>query len=241
MEVMTLTLSEYHGRSFENAEEVKNKAVEIGCFACKSILDKSEFEKQGYTGIIETSKKVTLVCPRCMMDTVTYGTELGEITEQLLEDLNKAYIQSIMTAKSVKGIERVALINGKEVILDIDSAIKADAFHKSRLAFAYVNETLKFNRLNDGRDHQHWLLQDFGISAKDFEGIPRGYIRPGRIQFFQGSDFRVTDYSVFKLDILLDKYQEFFGSGNIEVCNGVHIGKVGDVWKPIDIIGTYNI
>lgn len=131
-----------------------------------------------------------------------------------------------------------AIINGQTVILEDDEKEAAEKFHKKRLAFAWIHGKLTFNEnLNDDRDHQHWLLEDFGISPAEWESIPRGYMLPGKIQLFIGSDFRKLDATAIPstdFDLLRSKHYDRYGVSEINVYNGVFVGKVGDIWKPME-------
>lgn len=67
-----------------------------------------------------------------------------------------------------------ALLNGKVILLSDTEITRAADFHKNRYAFAFMKDTIIFNNNpNDDRDHQHWLLDEFGISPVEFENIPR--------------------------------------------------------------------
>lgn len=136
-----------------------------------------------------------------------------------------------------------ALLNGKMTNLELDEAIKADKFHRNRFAFAWIDGKLTFNKLGDSRDHQHWLTEDFGLTLQEFEETPRGYIKEGRIQLFKGSDFRKIDIDKDLTDFKSDKeslvkaHNKLFEGVTPEIFNGVKIGKVGEIWPPIEKIG----
>lgn len=137
-----------------------------------------------------------------------------------------------------------ALINGSVQILSDKEREAAEEFHKKRVPFAWVDGQLKFNTdPNDDRDHQHWLLDDFGISVEIFERLNRGYMIAGRIQLFKGSRFEpinTDDISVSDFNELLHQQYMMFGTQQTKVCNGVKVGKVGEVWDPIFVMGVYN-
>lgn len=82
------------------------------------------------------------------------------------------------------------VINGKEVELEGVEKTEAEKFHKEQIAFAMIPDgngknmqyELVFNEdSTDDRDHMHWLMDDYGITLEVFEGLVRGYIKPGRI------------------------------------------------------------
>lgn len=130
-----------------------------------------------------------------------------------------------------------ALINGNIIELNSEEKEKAEKFHRERIAFVILDNKLVVNdNPDDDRDHQHWLTEDFKITIKEFERLTRGYIKPGRIQLFIGSKFECINPDTLRLDHLLDLiclHNKKFGNNDIQVFNGVHIGKVGDIWEPI--------
>lgn len=137
-----------------------------------------------------------------------------------------------------------AIINGNKVILSDEDRKAGEAFHRRRLAFAWVNGQLTFNtNENDDRDHQHWLLEDFGISVEEWETLPRGYMMEDRIQLFIGSDFRPLDTSIISVtdfNNLLHTHATRYNSESVKVYNGVKIGKVGEIWPPMECLGTFD-
>lgn len=139
-----------------------------------------------------------------------------------------------------------AIINGKVVQLTNDERKAGEAFHLSRLPFAFLNNDLVMNQnRSDDRDHQHWLTEDYGLSLQQFEVTPRGYITEGRIQFFVGSDFRPMDMnSISDLDIakLMAQHKCMYpDTHSCNIYNGVKVGKIGEIWPPIDFVGTWSV
>lgn len=134
------------------------------------------------------------------------------------------------------------IINGKTIRLTDAERRAGEAFHKSRLAFAWINGRLVFNRKpNDDRDHQHWLLEDYDIAPEQWELLPRGYIIEGRIQLFVGSDFRPIDTSTVSrkdLSRLYAKHCSMYPSAKCNLYNGVQVGQIGKLWPPIEHIST---
>ena len=137
-----------------------------------------------------------------------------------------------------------ALLNGQVILLSDTEVTRAADFHKNRYAFAFMNNTIVFNNNpNDDRDHQHWLLDEFGISPVEFENIPRGYMKKDRIQLFVGSNFSPIDKSILtreNISILLAAHHKRYASKVVPIYNGVRIGKVGDIWPPVETIGVFN-
>lgn len=136
-----------------------------------------------------------------------------------------------------------ALINKEKVILSEKDRVAGENFHKKRFAFAFVNGELKFNTAGDDRDHQHWLCEDFGLTVDEFENTPRGYMLPDRIQLFIGSDFRPLNTSLISMsdfNTLLRTHGDRYNTKKITVYNGVKIGKIGEVWSPLETVGVFS-
>lgn len=142
------------------------------------------------------------------------------------------------------------VINGKEVELAEERVmaerVMAESFHKDQVAFAIVPisnaNILVFNEnYCDDRDHMHWLMEDYGISSEVVESVVRGYIKPGRIQLYTGSDFKCIDLqkvTLTDLERLEYKHNKHFRAGEIEVFNGVEVGRVGELWEPKELVFT---
>lgn len=137
-----------------------------------------------------------------------------------------------------------SLINGVRRTLSDAEAKDADTFHRERFAFAWVDGILTFNENNnDGRDHEHWLKEDFGITEEQFENINRGYMKPTYIQLFKGSSFKPVDtseISVSDFKKLCEVHGSRYGTDKVEIRNGVKVGKVGEIWPPISVIGIFD-
>lgn len=133
-----------------------------------------------------------------------------------------------------------AIINKQLIILTEEEQSKAAKFHKSRIAFIYVNGQIQYNEDDeDDRDHMHWAMADYDISYDEFEKAKRGYISKGKIFFYQGSDFskvEIEEISLQDLVDLIDKHNQYFNNETILVYSGMKIGKVGEIWKPLSCI-----
>lgn len=129
-----------------------------------------------------------------------------------------------------------AIIKGKSIELNAEEISGAAEFHKNRIAFGDVLGEYRFNTNKlDDRDHQHWICEDYGLSVDEFESIIRGYMVDGEVYFYRGSDFRCVNEYEINLDNLykvLEVYKENFASNEVNIYNGVHIGKVGERWLP---------
>lgn len=146
-------------------------------------------------------------------------------------------------------MDNQALINGEFVTLNDEQVKKAKQFHLNRIPFAWVKGELKINTSEtDDRDHQHWLCEDFGLTILKFERTPRGYFIKGRFQLFMGSDFGPIPYwksdeiskeSFYKLlEMYFDRYPD---ECDCYIYNGVHVGKVGEIWPPMSVVAQYGI
>ena len=135
-----------------------------------------------------------------------------------------------------------AIINGKVVELPEDERKAAEKFHLERVKFAWIDGELVFgDDPEDDRDHQHWLLEDYGISPVAFEFINRGYMQEGRIQLYKGSDFKsinTAEVSIHALQTLIDYNVAKYDSNIINIFNGVKVGKVGEIWPPLELLLT---
>lgn len=131
------------------------------------------------------------------------------------------------------------IINGKQIKLTPDEKKKIEKFHKSRIAFAFLNDGRCVINVNDVKEHKVCLKEDFGISFEEFEHLNRGYIKPGRIVFYKTLAFVPIENITKKLfRLYLKKALELFGSGEYEIWNGLEIGPLGQEWEPIHRIGT---
>lgn len=131
-----------------------------------------------------------------------------------------------------------ALINGKVQIISDEEKKGAAEFHKKRYPFIWINGKLTFNdNMNDDRDHQHWVCEDYGISVEEFEKSPRGYMLPGRIQLFIGSDFSCIPLHQIEfddIDHLISVHKSLYPDTAYQIFNGVKVGKIGEIWPPIE-------
>lgn len=134
-------------------------------------------------------------------------------------------------------MDKNALINGQFRELSEEEKVGAEHFHRRRLAFAWIGGVIQFNlKRNDDRDHQHWLLEDFGITPQEFEHINRGYMMYNRIQLFKGSSFapiEVADILQEDLHYLQCVHKRRYGEDTVPMYSGVVVGKVGEIWPPM--------
>lgn len=125
---------------------------------------------------------------------------------------------------------------------------KEKEYHKSRLAF-YIDEDYRVNFCEEPLSHVEWFKK-LGLidSLEDlrFERILRGNIRKDKIEFYIGKSFNsinIADDKMIKLaNIVLTnaaiKGKKYYtDSIKIKVCNGVLIGKPGQLWESKRICG----
>ena len=141
-------------------------------------------------------------------------------------------------------MDKIAIINKRGVELSDEDRLDAEEFHRNRLAFCWIKDKLVFNiDKSDDRDHMHWIMEDFNVSREEFETYIRGYASIDEMILYVGSDFRCltkNELDLIRPDfiLLVKHYKEFFGIIDeldcIPLYHGVNIGRVGDIWEPIE-------
>lgn len=141
-------------------------------------------------------------------------------------------------------MDDMVLIKGKMVELTDEEKKNTENFHRNRIAFVWLNGELLVNNPHDDRDHQHWLLEDYGVPIEQFEKLPRGYMIKDRIQLFISSNHSQISKTDLRLPMsyiieLREIYREHFpeNEGRVWVYNGVTVGKPGEIWPPIECLG----
>ena len=137
---------------------------------------------------------------------------------------------------------KTTIINGKNVNLSKAEQEGVTKFHKSRIAFAVIereNDYVLAMNINDPREHRVYLKEDFGVDDETFEKLVRGYIKPGKINFYVSSHFypvskeKLTDRLISDVEnVALREY----GEGEYSIGNGVVVGKPGEEWCASEII-----
>lgn len=123
---------------------------------------------------------------------------------------------------------------------------KESEFHVGRTMFAFIDGHVQY-RTYDNRDHAHWLHEDYGIDESGFEAIDRGYIRPVEnnnvvnIMVYRGIGHNRTTVTLSMIrqltHLAVSVYGKKFLSGKkLNIYSGVRIGKVGEIWEPLDFI-----
>lgn len=112
--------------------------------------------------------------------------------------------------------------------------------------FAFIDGQVSY-RTYDNRDHAHWLYEDYAIDEAGFEAIDRGYIRPlennniVNIMVYRGIGHNRTTVTLSMIrqltHLVVSVYGKKFLSGKkLNIYSGVRIGKVGEIWEPLDFI-----
>jgi hypothetical protein len=143
-------------------------------------------------------------------------------------------------------INERTIINGQEVDLSKEEQAGVTEFHESRIAFAVIPKEdggydLAINT-RDAREHRVYLREDFGITDELIDTLVRGYIKRGKVMFYVSSYFKPAEREALTAQLIVDLLriaEEEFGSGKYMVGNGVRIGKPGEEWPPIEVIGSY--
>lgn len=111
--------------------------------------------------------------------------------------------------------------------------IEEKEFHRSRVAFLIHNGEVLYLE-GSTMSHIEWATS-IGIDSTEFASITRGYARGGDIVFYKG-DFEYDD--IVKSDAI--KYapiiKEHCNMPSANVCLGVVVGNVGELWPPKEII-----
>ena len=138
------------------------------------------------------------------------------------------------------------IINGQNVNLSKEEQIGVTNFHKSRIAFAVIpkENSSYYLAINNryAREHRVYLKEDFDITDEIFETLTRGYILPGKINFYVTSYFKPVARELITEALITDLLsiaQDEFGVGEYNIGNGLVVGVPGgEEWPPIEIIRT---
>lgn len=112
-------------------------------------------------------------------------------------------------------------------------------FDPDRYGFCIIGGNLIIMDAKDrGMSTQVWMEDVLRLSKESIDTMPRGYLLPGRIQFFTGN---YDTCPTIGEDIVGDAvacYASLYGVHNTQaiatpIYNGCHRGKVGDTWEPV--------
>lgn len=131
------------------------------------------------------------------------------------------------------------VVQGRLITLTPEEKLYVEAFHQSRVAFAFLKDGTCALNVKDKREHKVYLKEDFGVSEEEFETLTRGYIKSGRIVFYKTLNFLpVENLSTEVLKTVSEKAFTFFGSGKYEIWNGIQVGQLGQEWPPVQKCGV---
>lgn len=139
------------------------------------------------------------------------------------------------------------IVNGTEVYLTKTEKEKVEIFHKSRIAFAVLESENGYElamNINDPREHRVYLKEDFNVDDELFETLVRGYIKPGKINFYISSSFKKVDSDKLTPKLINDVLRvacDIFGTGEYVIGNGMDITSLGEEWEPVEIIDKINV
>ncbi len=110
-------------------------------------------------------------------------------------------------------------------------------YHKTRIAFMIIDGEIKFLEYSV-MSHKEWY-ESLSLKQEDFNNIVRGYILDNKAVFYKGNF--IYDEEVIKIaeefsTIIKDKYN----IRNLEVWVGVQQGQIGEIWRPIKKIKSFN-
>lgn len=116
-----------------------------------------------------------------------------------------------------------------------------ESFNHNRIAFAILDTDVVFTEPGDQRPAKQWL-ESLGVGDDAFGRIIRGYMLPGKVQFFTGFDYAVADMSKVSAShfcAIMDKYNAMYPDQRPYVYNGVIKGEPGEVWPPVITLGCF--
>lgn len=108
---------------------------------------------------------------------------------------------------------------------------KEEEFHKNRQMFYFdANGNIHFPPMKyKNSSHKQWFKE----CKIDIESVIRGHIYKSYAYCYIGEDFRVPNLTVEEYNILIDICHCW------DVCLGLHIGEIGEIWKGIYKIQIY--
>lgn len=140
----------------------------------------------------------------------------------------------------------VRILKNNEIELTEQDIIAEKEFHKGRIGFAFIDNNIQL-LINDERDHIQWLREDFGIhTIKSFDKIVRGYIRENKIYIYKTTSFVPVD----KSEITPEMINVLYNISRLVVqnaskvyyfYNGLEVGKIGEIWSPIETLLTVEV
>ena len=105
-------------------------------------------------------------------------------------------------------------------------------YHESRIMFAILNNNIHYLD-GDKRGHLEWLRNDFNITDSEFNEITRGYIRNGTIAVYKGFEFSAVSKKslINTVNLIIREFN--LDLNEYTIFNGVLVGNIGEIWKPL--------
>lgn len=103
-----------------------------------------------------------------------------------------------------------------------------------RVAFIYHKGQLFVQEKGDTRSCEEWVKDIRGMHHEEWAAATRGYLIPGRIQFFTGEDYRPARYlGEYNVNELRDVHRRLYGADCQNIFNGVKPTGEQELWEPI--------
>lgn len=108
-------------------------------------------------------------------------------------------------------------------------------FLRTRIAFIVLDDTLRVQDKKDTRTSMDWARVDLRMDQDAWAKSLRGYILPGRIQFFTGLHYRPHSGVTRKdIDYVVQQYNKYFPDTALQsIYNGIIPSTDGCAWDPI--------
>lgn len=108
------------------------------------------------------------------------------------------------------------------------------AFHKSRRMFVVHSKSIWFGDDNDARSHSEWCKDE---GWDDVGAMVRGFIDSRGVFLYRGPEFSM-DEVVFETYLKVRRHFKLFAPMGASVYGGMNVGKIGELWAPISLLGV---
>jgi len=106
-----------------------------------------------------------------------------------------------------------------------------------RTAFLIVGGKVIYLPKNSDKSHREFA-KEIGIDEKTFETLERGYFLKDKIVYFHGSDWSHDERTVAAAKKYSREIMQYCKVERAEIWCGVIVGKVGEIWSPLNHILT---
>ncbi len=106
---------------------------------------------------------------------------------------------------------------------------KMEDFHKKRVAFLIIDNSLHF-LCGSTKSHLQWAA-DFGLNEEQFNSITRGYALNNELIFYKGN-FTYDNEVIQNAKTYAVQIKEFCKLESAKVYAGLVIGKMGEMYPP---------